>query len=61
MPGDDLRARVDDHRRERARGHDRGDRGLGGFQADGKQCNMAVSGDVYVTGTCRAGTCEQAP
>jgi hypothetical protein len=31
------------------------------FQADGKQCNMAISGDVFVTGTCRAGTCEQAP
>lgn len=28
------------------------------FDADGTRCEVAISGDVYVPGTCRAGTCE---
>lgn len=31
------------------------------FQANGKQCSMAVSGDLVVSGTCRAGKCEMNP
>lgn len=33
----------------------------GGFQADGTDCTFAISGDVYVLGTCQHGTCVQTP
>src|SRR5262245_33746597 len=32
-----------------------------GFDKDGARCTFAISGDVYLGGTCRAGTCIRNP